>query len=117
VEKHFTLSHDFSEFRDHRLSAEPTELAELVRRVEAVGAMVGKPEKTVQPAESEMVSAVRRSIVAAADLPAGHRLAPEDLTWLRPRDGLAPGEEEALLDRRLKRAVAFGETLRPSDAQ
>ena len=33
IEKHFTLDHDLSSFRDHKLSADPAELRELVRRV------------------------------------------------------------------------------------
>ena len=33
VEKHFTLSHDYSDFRDHKLSATPGEMAELVNKI------------------------------------------------------------------------------------
>ncbi len=32
LEKHVTLAHDFSDFRDHQLSATPDELRELVTR-------------------------------------------------------------------------------------
>lgn len=117
LEKHFTLDHDFSSYRDHRLSAEPVELRELVRRVEETRRLLGRPEKVVQEEELPVAAAARRSIVAAADLPRGHTLRMENLTWLRPRDGLAPGDEPKLLERRLKRDVSFGEPILLSDVE
>jgi sialic acid synthase SpsE len=117
LEKHFTLDHAYSSFRDHQLSADPPELRELVRRVELAQTLLGRPEKVVRDEERETGRAARRSIVAAADLPRGHRLRLEDLTWLRPRDGLAPGEEHQLIERRLKRDVAFGEPILPADVE
>ena len=93
LEKHVTLAHDFSDFRDHQLSATPDELRELVAAVgRAQVAGADRAAKEVQPAEEQLHDAVRRAIVAARDLPAGTTLAEADLTWMRPRDGLAPGQ-------------------------
>lgn len=117
LEKHFTLSHDFSAFRDHQLSAEPAELRDMVERVRASVALTGAPEKRVQPEEEEVASAVRRSIAAASDLPRGHRLRQQDLIWLRPRDGLAPGQEGELLERALTRDIAHGESIVAADVE
>ncbi len=117
VEKHFTLDKDFSDFRDHQLSATPDELRKLVSRIRTASAMLGSEEKTVQPSERDALPALRRSIVAAADLQAGHVVTDEDLTWVRPGGGLAPGQEERLLGRRLVRAVRQGEQLGSSDVE
>lgn len=117
LEKHFTLRHDFSDFRDHQLSADPDEMRDLVARVEAARELLGRPEKTVQPGEASLAPAVRRSIAAAADLRAGHRIEEGDLVWLRPRDGLAPGQENELLGRDLRRDVAAGESILPEDVE
>ncbi|HVW16848.1 MAG TPA: N-acetylneuraminate synthase family protein [Solirubrobacteraceae bacterium] len=114
LEKHFTLRHDLSSFRDHRLSADPGQLAELVRRVREAEAMLA-PVGTTSDAEAATAAAARRSIVAAADLPAGHVLADGDLWWLRPADGMAPGREAELLGRALARDVTAGEPLDPAD--
>lgn len=114
VEKHFTLDKHTSGFRDHQLSADPPELAELVRRIRAVERMLGRPEKVVQPSEAAVGQAIRRSVVAAADLPAGHTLTLADLTWLRPAGGVAPGDEGTLLGRSLARPVARGEAIDPA---
>lgn len=115
LEKHFTLRHDYSDFRDHQLSADPAELAELVRRVTDAQTLIGTTRGGVLTAEEPVSAAARRSIVAARDLPAGHVIAAEDLTWLRPGDGLSPGREGELLGRALQRAVTHGETLLPDD--
>ncbi len=111
LEKHLTLSHAFSDFRDHKLSAEPDEMRELVTAVARARVLTGRPAKEIQPAEAELLPAVRRSIVAARDLPTGTVLSAEDLTWMRPRDGLRPGEEAALLGRRLGRPLAKGDAI------
>lgn len=115
LEKHFTLRHDYSDFRDHQLSADPAELARLVQSVSEAQTLIGTAREGILPAEEPVSAAARRSIVAAGDLPAGHRLTSADLTWLRPGDGLPPGHEDELLGHALSRAVARGETLLPRD--
>ena len=117
IEKHFTLDKNFSDFRDHQLSADPAEMRELVRQVRVSSSMLGERNKVIQPCEEAVASAIRRSIVAGADLPAGHRITWSDLTWIRPASGLAPGEEQILVNRVLKRNVRFGEQLRASDVE
>lgn len=113
IEKHFTLSKTQSDFRDHALSADPTELAALVGRIRTARAMLGSGIKAPQPSELATIAAARRSIAARTDLPAGHLLAEEDLDWLRPGTGIEPGREQDMLGRRLLRAAAAGEILTP----
>lgn len=117
VEKHFTIAKDHSDFRDHQLSADPVELAELVRRVRAVDGLLGDGCKRLQPAELAAAPRVRRSIVAARDLAAGTVLGPDDLSWVRPAGGLPPGREAELLHKTLIRPVRRGEWLLPTDCQ
>jgi sialic acid synthase SpsE len=115
LEKHFTISKNHSEFRDHKLSADPAELRSLVERVREATAMLGDGEKRIMP--SEQPQAARRSVVAAHDLPQGHKLSPGDFTWVRPGDGLPPGQEETLVGRSLRRAVNPGDRITPADVQ
>jgi sialic acid synthase SpsE len=117
VEKHFTLDKNLSDFRDHQLSADPTELRAVVTSVRAAERFAGRREKLLQGSERTLTTAARRSIAAAGDFAAGHRLQDGDLTWLRPGDGLRPGEEPALLGRSLRHAVAFGDRLGPEDVE
>jgi sialic acid synthase SpsE len=113
VEKHFTLDKNYSDFRDHQLSATPAEFAELAARVREVSDMLGDADKAVTACEQAMVTPVRRSIVAAANLPAGHRVGAGDLRWQRPGDGLPPGREGELVGRVLRRSVTAGENMTP----
>lgn len=111
IEKHFTLSKTQSAFRDHQLSAEPAELAELVRRVREARAALGDGVKRVMPAEEGVLAAARRSAVARRDLPAGHVIAPDDLDWLRPGGGVGPDAADRLLGHALRRAVPAGDPI------
>jgi sialic acid synthase SpsE len=115
VEKHFTLDKQQSSFRDHQLSADPADMTLLVQRIRQIEPMLGVPGKTIQPSESVNRTAIRRSIAAARDLPAGHVLRAADLIWLRPGSGLAPGEESLLIGRTVTRGVSAGSLLSEGD--
>ena len=111
VEKHFTIDKNFSEFRDHQLSADPNELKSLVERIRAIEELLGTGNKIVQESEKQLEGLLRRSIVAARDLSAGKTVGREDITWIRPAGGISPGREELVLGRVLTRNVAKGERL------
>jgi sialic acid synthase SpsE len=113
VEKHFTLDKHFSDFRDHQLSADPPEMRRLVDSIRRVEAMLGSGNKVLQDAEQELKKVARRSIYFARDLPAGHTVAMDDLLWLRPANGLPPGQEDKLIGKQLKEAVARGTLASP----
>ena len=111
IEKHFTLDKQYSDFRDHQLSADPKEMKALVEQIEQVQVILGKREKVVQECETPLADQIRRSIVAATDLPAGHRIREQDLLWMRPATGLSPGLEDQVIDQTLKLSVAAGELI------
>lgn len=108
IEKHFTLSHNFSDFRDHQLSADPPEMRELVHRIRYAELLLGKREKSIRPCEMELIKNVRRSAHAAQNLRAGHVIIPEDIIFLRPGDGIQPGEEARILGRKTRREISRG---------
>lgn len=131
IEKHVTLDHHYSDFRDHALSADPEELSHLVARIRSVEndptldprdltgharELWGAPGKDISPVERDAVPAVRRSIRAARNLAVGSTVRFDDLTWLRPADdGLPPGCEPLLLDGVLNRNIGFGDVVVPAD--
>jgi len=115
IEKHFTLDKNLSDFRDHQLSADPAELAELVGRVRLANELLGDGAKSVQPSEEGNRTAMRRSIAAGVDLPAGTVLQLEHLTWVRPGSGIAIGKERSLIGHTLSRPVKQGEFLSLQD--
>ena len=114
IEKHFTLDKNQSDFHDHKLSADPADLAELVRRVRETEILLGAGGKRVLPCEAAVRERVRRGIAAAHDLAPGTVLGLADLTWVRPRAGLAPGQENRLIGKRLIVAVPRGAPILPA---
>ncbi len=117
VEKHFTLAKDYSDFRDHQLSADPADMKALVARIREVSAMMGKGEKVPQACEESLRTAVRRSIAAGRDLAQGTVLGAADITWVRPGGGFAPGEEDIVLGKTLRRTLRQGEQFAPADLE
>lgn len=111
IEKHFTLDKNFSNFRDHKLSADPLEMKRLVEMVNFFNKMIGSGEKIVQNCEQEMSIAMKRSIAASKHINKDTKLNSSHLTWVRPATGTPPGKEGLFLGRILKKNVVRGEIL------
>ncbi len=117
IEKHFTLDKQYSDFRDHQLSADPQELKLLSQCIQNTVEMLGSSEKSVQASEKEAIAPVRRSIVAKEHLSQGTVICWEHLSWVRPGDGLPPGEEKQILGKTLTKHVQQGEMILPQMLQ
>jgi sialic acid synthase SpsE len=108
IEKHFTLNKNQSDFRDHKLSADPAEMESLVLQIKEISELMGDGIKALQPCEREMVTAMRRSIAAARDLAAGDVVTLDDITWLRPGTGLSVGSENQVIGKRTLTSLSRG---------
>lgn len=117
IEKHFTLSKNFSSFRDHQLSSDPLEMRDLVQKVDLVSSLCGKKEKIIQPCEKEITKTIRRSIVASKKLFTGSILSLSDISWIRPEGGLSPGDESKIIGKKLKSNKEFGEMIFENDVE
>ncbi len=117
IEKHFTLDKTRSSFRDHSLSAEPPELAELAATMRVFDAMIGSGARDGPMVDAGTRSIARRSIVAARSLPQGARLQPSDLDYVRPAEGMPPCETQWLIGRRLRGPVARHALIRKTDVE
>lgn len=117
VEKHFTIDHDYSSFRDHKLSADPGQFAQLVESIRLTEQLLGDGDLRQQACEQSNSSALRRSIVAAQDLQEGVTLKERDLTWVRPAGGLAPGREKEIIGKTLRRNILAGQQILLEDVQ
>tara|TARA_Y100001934_G_scaffold260165_2_gene332155 strand:- start:1958 stop:2971 length:1014 start_codon:yes stop_codon:yes gene_type:complete len=113
IEKHFTLDKNFSEFRDHQLSCDPADMLTYCERIREAERLLGNGLKRLLECEKATEAAARRSIAASRDLPADHVLDWQDLTWLRPGTGIAPGGEDAIVGKRLSAPVLHGGTISP----
>lgn len=115
IEKHFTLDKDYSNFHDHKISATPNELSELISKARNVQVMLGDGIKTPRDCEIEIEQKIRRAICAKSDIEAGQIITEENLCWTRPiGDGLAPGSESKVLGKKTSRRIKKGERIMPS---
>ncbi len=115
IEKHFTIDKNYSDFRDHQLSADPTDLKNLVDGIREIELMFGAGPGKESHCEKDMHEVARRSIAAAVDLPIGTIVEMEHLTWVRPGTGMSPGEESILVGKRVVTEKLSGEIFAPKD--
>jgi sialic acid synthase SpsE len=115
IEKHFTVSRDYSDFHDHRISADPEEFRQMVLRIKEALQILGDGKKRILESEKKMLKRVRRSVAAKKDLKKGDILTLDDITWVRPGTGLAPGEEKKVLGKTLQRPIRKGERVLVKD--
>ena len=113
IEKHFTLDKNLSEFRDHKLSCDPTDMLAYCEGIREAERLLGAGPKRLLECEKAADAAARRSIAASRDLQEDHILDWQDLTWLRPGTGNAPGGEDAMVGKRLSEPISHGDTIRP----
>ncbi|MCG2680987.1 MAG: N-acetylneuraminate synthase [Kiritimatiellae bacterium] len=107
IEKHFTLDRKLPG-PDQKLSLEPDEFAELVSGIRLVETALGDGIKKPVKEEKPVADLVRRSLVAACDIPEGSLLTEKHITIKRPGTGLPPAMINDLLRRKTKVPVREG---------
>jgi N-acetylneuraminate synthase/N,N'-diacetyllegionaminate synthase len=110
VEKHFTLDKTLPG-PDHAASLEPAELDRAVSLVRDATTALGSAEKHPTESERENRSVVRKSLHAATGMNEGERFTEDNVSVVRPADGLSPADFDALLGRRAARDLAAGEPI------
>jgi N,N'-diacetyllegionaminate synthase len=108
IEKHFTLDRNYSDFRDHQLSADPGMMADLVKAIREAEVLMGSGDLAPRQVERDSEVPVRRSIAAAREMKAGETVGPGDIMWIRPGEQIAPGREAEVLGRTLAKPVGAG---------
>jgi N-acetylneuraminate synthase/N,N'-diacetyllegionaminate synthase len=105
LEKHFTLDKQ-ARGPDHKLSADPEELRQLIHNLRAVEESLGDGRKRPSGVEEENRLLSRRSIVAAVDIRAYETIAPWMLAYKRPGSGLEPRELDKIVGMRARRNIS-----------
>ena len=90
IEKHLTLDRSLPG-PDHRASLLPEELAAMVQGIRTVEAVLGDGAKKPAASEHDTARVVRKSLVAARDIPKGSTLTDDLVVVKRPGTGLPPG--------------------------
>lgn len=104
VEKHFTLNRTLKG-TDHPFSLEPQGLSKMIRDLKRTRLALGDGTKNMYASENEAALKMRKKLVAARDLPAGHTLTVEDIALKSPGDGVPPYELDRFVGRMLRHPV------------
>ncbi len=114
IEKHFTVDKTLEGW-DHAISADPPEMASIVRGAREVHEALGTAERVFSQAEVENRKAFRRRAVMRRALKKGTRVTEQDLDFKRPGNGIGPDELPFAVGRVLARDVEAEEELEWSD--
>jgi len=112
IEKHFTLDKNFSDFRDHKISADPQEMASMVKNIRNVKTILGNEKKIITKNELLNIKNLRRSICAARDLKKGQFLNSSDFEYLRPELGISVNKYQRLIGAKLSKSINIGDLVK-----
>lgn len=98
---------------DSQICLAPDRMKECVEYARLADQARGASDKCLIHGERDDRVLMRRSIVAAGDLPAGTVLRDEHLRFKRPGSGLPPRDVDTVLGRRLTTAVRRDDPIRP----
>jgi sialic acid synthase SpsE len=112
IEKHFTLDKNFSDFRDHQISADPQEMISLVKKIRSIKTILGNEKKFVTKNELLNIRNLRRSICASRDLKKGKILNSSDFEYLRPQLGMSADKYHQLIGKKISKNINIGDFVR-----
>jgi sialic acid synthase SpsE len=104
VERHFTLNKNLPG-TDHKASLEPEMFKNMIAQIREIEKALQLPDKLVHPKEQAAAQKLRKSIVAAREIPAGTTLTPEDITVKSPATGISPLHWDEVIGRRVTRSL------------
>ena len=102
IEKHFTLDKNYSEFRDHQLSADKLEMIKIVSAVKRVSNMIGKLNKKISKSEMKNLASMRRSLYFKNKVKKGSKIQRKDLKLVRPFVELSENQIKKVLNKRVR---------------
>jgi len=115
VEVHVTDRREGRTFRDHAMSYEPHDLADLIMCIKRTRASLGSFGKPLQECELPIREMIRKGVVAACDLSEGTILSRHNLMYARPAIHIRAAELSQIVGRRLLRSLRRGELILRED--
>ncbi|MEY8200749.1 MAG: N-acetylneuraminate synthase family protein [Colwellia sp.] len=113
IEKHFTLDKNMPGW-DHKVSATPEELKDIVENTTRITNALGSFRITATESEIKKRE-FRRSVVITRDMSSGDTIKSEDIDYKRPGGGFKPEMTEYLIGRTINKNLKFDHVLTKAD--
>lgn len=105
IEKHFTLDKNYSNFRDHALSADFYDLKNLVQSIRKIEKQLGTINKKVYKPEKKIINLVRRGVYAKKRIKIGEKISFKNFAFLRPTNNKDFLYIKKILGKKLKNSL------------
>lgn len=116
IEKHFTLSNNFSNFRDHKISLNPKSFKVFVKQLQDLKKILGVFNKKINEEEKKNIFSMRRKLVLNKDMKKGEVIKKSDLLSVRSSEkGIFISEQKKFLGKKLSKNLNKFENLLPKD--
>jgi|TARA_B100001063_G_C16751392_1_gene550473 sialic acid synthase SpsE len=104
IEKHFTLNKKMKG-PDHKASADPKELKELVKNIRTTEKILGSRNKAIQLEERDMLNISKKGLYFAENLNSGTKLTRKHILNIRPANSLTSFDIKKFVGKKLKKNV------------
>ena len=106
IEKHFTLSNNFSSFRDHKISLNPKLFKGFVKEISNLKKILGNFDKKENSEERVNHTSMRRKILSNKNLNSGYKIKKKDLLIVRSiKDGIFASEINSVIGKKLTKDI------------
>lgn len=110
IEKHFTLDKNLPG-PDHKASATPDEMTELVKNVRRMEILKGNGKKYVTESERKNIIVARKSIVASCTIKKGEFFSEKNITTKRPGNGISPMQWDNIIGKKAEKNFSEDELI------
>lgn len=116
IEKHFTLSNNFSSFRDHKISLNPKSFKAFVKEINNLKNILGNLNKRLNDEEKGNQASMRRKIVSNKNLKKNYKIRNNDLLIVRSQEpGIFLSEINKVIGKKLNKNINKFDNLLPND--
>jgi N,N'-diacetyllegionaminate synthase len=104
IEKHFTLNKKMKG-PDHKASADPKELKELVKNIRTTEKILGSSKKAIQLEERDMLNISKKGLYFAENLNSGTKITRKHILNIRPANSLTSFDIKKFVGKKLTKNV------------
>jgi|TARA_B100001093_G_scaffold520336_1_gene614815 N,N'-diacetyllegionaminate synthase len=111
IEKHFTLNKNLKG-PDHKASATPSELYDLVKKIRKTEMILGKQKKHPYKVERQNAIYIRKYIVASEDISTGQKFSEKNITTKRAKKGIPASSWFKIIGKKSRFSFKEDETIK-----